>query len=82
MDGRLDLGICTLASSPGIFLTVGIQVSTGNGATSLNPNDPAAPDGSKIIYEMHQYLDTDVSGTSDNCVSSTVGKQRLREATS
>ena len=81
MDGRLDLGTYTLASSPEVLLTIGIQVSSGNGATLLNLNDPAAPDGSKIIYEMHQYLDTDGSGTSENCVSSTIGEQRLREAT-
>ncbi|PYH96095.1 glycoside hydrolase [Aspergillus ellipticus CBS 707.79] len=35
----------------------------------------------KIIYEMHQYLDSDSSGTSETCVSSTIGKERLESAT-
>ncbi|GAB1318273.1 cellulase [Madurella fahalii] len=54
-------------------------VSSGNGANLLNLNDPAG--GDKIIYEMHQYLDSDGSGTSENCVSSTIGEERIREAT-
>ncbi|KAL9619202.1 MAG: hypothetical protein Q9160_006137 [Pyrenula sp. 1 TL-2023] len=35
----------------------------------------------KIIYEMHQYLDSDGSGTSATCVSSTIGQERLVAAT-
>lgn len=35
----------------------------------------------KIIYEMHQYLDSDSSGTSETCVSATIGKERLESAT-
>lgn len=35
----------------------------------------------KLVYQMHQYLDTDGSGTSPNCVSSTVGAERLVAAT-
>jgi len=35
----------------------------------------------KLIYEMHQYLDSDSSGTSETCVSSTIGQERLEEAT-
>lgn len=35
----------------------------------------------KIIYEMHQYLDSDGSGTSATCVSSTIGQERLKAAT-
>jgi endoglucanase len=30
---------------------------------------------------MHQYLDSDSSGTSDQCVSETVGVERVTEAT-
>jgi endoglucanase len=30
---------------------------------------------------MHQYLDSDGSGTSPVCVSSTIGVERVREAT-
>ena len=30
---------------------------------------------------MHQYLDSDSSGTSPTCVSSTIGAERVRDAT-
>ncbi|KAM0350716.1 hypothetical protein ACHAPU_003211 [Fusarium lateritium] len=35
----------------------------------------------KIVYEMHQYLDSDSSGTSEVCVSTTIGVERLKSAT-
>ncbi|KAI0806418.1 glycoside hydrolase family 5 protein [Xylaria sp. FL0064] len=35
----------------------------------------------KLIYEMHQYLDSDNSGTSDVCVSTTIGVDRVVGAT-
>ncbi|EGS18971.1 endoglucanase-like protein [Thermochaetoides thermophila DSM 1495] len=35
----------------------------------------------KIIYEMHQYLDSDGSGTSEACVSTEAGVQRVIGAT-
>ncbi|RAL11341.1 glycoside hydrolase family 5 protein [Aspergillus homomorphus CBS 101889] len=35
----------------------------------------------KIVYEMHQYLDSDGSGTSGTCVSETIGAERLKAAT-
>ncbi|KAJ5774229.1 hypothetical protein N7457_009125 [Penicillium paradoxum] len=35
----------------------------------------------KIVYEMHQYLDSDGSGTSEVCVSTTIGKERVTDAT-
>lgn len=34
-----------------------------------------------ILYEMHQYLDSDGSGTSETCVSSTTGVERVTSAT-
>lgn len=43
----------------------------------VNLTDPE----NKIIYEMHQYLDSDGSGTSDVCVSSTIGVERIESAT-
>ncbi|EAQ90278.1 hypothetical protein CHGG_02213 [Chaetomium globosum CBS 148.51] len=54
-------------------------VSSGNGASLINLSDPAGSD--KLVYEMHQYLDSDGSGTSEACVSGTIGQERLREAT-
>lgn len=35
----------------------------------------------KLIYEMHQYLDADSSGTNENCVSTTIGVERVVAAT-
>ena len=34
-----------------------------------------------LVYEMHQYLDADGSGTSSTCVSSTIGEARVVGAT-
>ena len=31
--------------------------------------------------EMHQYLDSDGSGTAETCVSTTIGAERLQAAT-
>ncbi|KAH6845791.1 glycoside hydrolase family 5 protein [Chaetomium sp. MPI-CAGE-AT-0009] len=54
-------------------------VSSGNGASLINLKDPSGDD--KLVYEMHQYLDSDGSGTSEACVSRTIGQERVREAT-
>ncbi|KAK0724602.1 glycoside hydrolase family 5 protein [Lasiosphaeris hirsuta] len=51
--------------------------SSGNGASLKDLKDPS----DKIIYEMHQYLDSDGSGTSATCVSSTIGAERVKDAT-
>ncbi|KAF3182739.1 hypothetical protein TWF225_003246 [Orbilia oligospora] len=34
-----------------------------------------------MVYEMHQYLDEDGSGTSEDCVSETIGAERVESAT-
>lgn len=34
-----------------------------------------------LVYEMHQYLDSDGSGTSSTCVSTTIGQERVEAAT-
>ncbi|KAL2850025.1 glycoside hydrolase superfamily [Aspergillus pseudodeflectus] len=48
----------------------------------INDNMKALTDPQdKIVYEMHQYLDTDGSGTSEACVSSTIGEERVTAAT-
>lgn len=50
--------------------------------TSVNTNLAALTDPqNKIVYEMHQYLDSDGSGTSATCVSSTIGVERVQAAT-
>lgn len=52
-------------------------VSSGNGDALVNLTDPQ----DKIVYEMHQYLDADGSGTSETCVNATIGAERLKAAT-
>ncbi|KAH7322692.1 endo-1,4-beta-glucanase precursor [Stachybotrys elegans] len=34
-----------------------------------------------LVYQMHQYLDSDGSGTHPECVSTTIGAERIRAAT-
>ncbi|KAI5835096.1 glycoside hydrolase [Schizophyllum commune Tattone D] len=43
-------------------------------AALTDPND-------NIAIEMHQYLDSDGSGTNETCVSATIGSERLQAAT-
>jgi endoglucanase len=50
---------------------------TPNGEVMQNIIDP----GNNYAFEAHQYLDSDSSGTSPNCVSATIGSTRLQEFT-
>ncbi|KAL1853567.1 hypothetical protein Daus18300_011771 [Diaporthe australafricana] len=52
-------------------------VSSGTGVALASLTDPS----NKIVYEMHQYLDSDGSGTHADCVSSTIGSERIQAAT-
>jgi endoglucanase len=52
-------------------------VSSGNAASMLKLKDPQ----NKLVFQMHQYLDSDGSGTSATCVSSTIFQERLVAAT-
>ncbi|HMJ14930.1 MAG TPA: glycoside hydrolase family 5 protein [Polyangiaceae bacterium] len=47
---------------------------TPNATVMLNINDP----GNNFAYEVHQYLDSDSSGTNEACVSANIGSQRLQ----
>ncbi|KIP10991.1 glycoside hydrolase family 5 protein [Phlebiopsis gigantea 11061_1 CR5-6] len=51
--------------------------SSGNSAVFGAIKDP----NNNVAIEMHQYLDSDGSGTSPTCVSSTIGAERLQAAT-
>ncbi|KAG8724647.1 hypothetical protein FRC09_016192 [Ceratobasidium sp. 395] len=53
-------------------------VSAGNADAFKGLKDP----NNNIAIEMHQYLDSDGSGTSGTCVSSTILAERLAAATS
>lgn|GEM_PF-448952 len=46
---------------------------TPNSKAMLKITDPK----DNIVFEVHQYMDTDSSGSSGNCVSTTVGRERL-----
>ncbi|TDL27839.1 glycoside hydrolase [Rickenella mellea] len=52
-------------------------VSSGNGAVFGAIKDP----NNNTAIQMHQYLDSDSSGTSPTCVSPTIGAERLAAAT-
>ena len=52
-------------------------VSSGNAASLVNLKDPV----DKLVFQMHQYLDTDGSGTHAECVSATIFSERLKAAT-
>ncbi|KAJ7475903.1 endoglucanase [Mycena latifolia] len=52
-------------------------VSSGNGAAFTALKDP----NNNVAIEMHQYLDSDGSGTNAACVSSTIGVERIAAAT-
>jgi endoglucanase len=80
LDRCLDL-VNTPAPRPGpsqILAYGDRRVSSGNGDSLIDLVDP----NDNMAYEMHQYLDTDGSGTSATCVSSTIGAERLAAATS
>jgi len=50
---------------------------TANAVAMLNIVDS----GNNYAYEVHQYLDSDSSGTSPTCVSTSIGIERLTEFT-
>jgi endoglucanase len=50
------------------------EATNDNLAALVDPED-------NLVYEMHQYLDVDGSGTSEACVSSTIGAERVAGAT-
>lgn len=47
---------------------------TPNSVSMLNVVDPA----NNYAYEVHQYFDTDSSGTTANCVASDIGTRRIQ----
>jgi len=51
--------------------------SSGNAAVMGELTDPQ----NMIVYEMHQYLDSDGSGTHSDCVNTTIGMDRITDAT-
>jgi endoglucanase len=73
-----DAGATNLILVPGSSWTGAHSwVSSGNGTTMLGIVDP----GNNYGFEVHQYLDSDSSGTSETCVSTTIGAERLQAFT-
>ncbi|KAF4342485.1 cellulase precursor [Fusarium beomiforme] len=89
MDQTLVLNLNQAAingiRAAGATQTIFVEGNQWSGAWSwpdVNDNMKALTDPlDKIVYEMHQYLDSDSSGTSPNCVSTTIGVERLKAAT-
>lgn len=71
-------GANNLILVPGISWTGAHSwVSSGNAKTMLGVKDPK----NHYIFEVHQYLDADSSGTHPEAVSATVGSERLKAFT-
>ena len=73
-----NAGAKNLILVPGISWTGAHSwVSSGNGTVMLGIRDPAH----HYIFEVHQYLDADSSGTKTEVMSATIGGDRLEEFT-
>lgn len=71
-------GATNLVTVPGNYYTGAWSwTTTDNAVQMLNIVDP----GNNYVYEVHQYLDTDSSGTSTTVVSETIGVERLTDFT-
>lgn len=75
-------GIRAVGATSQYIFVEGNQWSGAWSWTQVNDNMKALTDPqNKLVYEMHQYLDSDSSGTSPDCVSTTIGVERLITAT-
>jgi endoglucanase len=75
-------GIRAAGATSQYILVEGNQWSGAWSWNVTNNNMAALTDPqNKIIYQMHQYLDSDSSGTNANCVSADIGVQRVVGAT-
>ncbi|KAK3673166.1 hypothetical protein LTR78_007006 [Recurvomyces mirabilis] len=52
-----------------------------DGKTNAQTMGSLTDSSNKLIYQMHQYLDSDGSGTATTCVNTTIGSTRLVAAT-
>ncbi|KAG8942778.1 hypothetical protein FRC00_011636, partial [Tulasnella sp. 408] len=79
VNGIRSIGATNLILVEGTSWTGAWSWTTGSGnaAAFAGFTDP----GNNLAIEMHQYLDTDGSGTSGTCVSSTIGAERIADAT-
>lgn len=66
-------GATNLITVPGVDWTGAYSWGETNAPVMINIKDPI----DNFIYEVHQYLDIDSSGTHPTCVNSTIGSVRL-----
>lgn len=59
------------------WTNAGAGGGTSNGDALLAITDPA----NKVAFEVHQYLDSDYSGTHSTCVSTSIGADKLKSFT-
>lgn len=57
----------------GAYSWYGNGYGTSNAVALLNIVDP----GNNVVFEAHQYLDSGAGGASDQCMSPTIGSERL-----
>ncbi|KAF9637284.1 putative glycoside hydrolase family 5 protein [Lasiodiplodia theobromae] len=83
IDGIREAGATTQYITPegNSWTGAWTWVSSGNADTMGALVDPATNDTSKLVFQMHQYLDVDGSGTHEECVSATIFSERLQAAT-
>ncbi|EFC37881.1 predicted protein [Naegleria gruberi] len=75
-------GATQLVLVPGTFYT-GAHSWTSNvlGQSNAEALKNIKDSANNFMFEMHQYLDSDNSGTHSTCVSSTIGSTRLKTTT-
>ncbi|KAF2642292.1 endoglucanase-like protein precursor [Massarina eburnea CBS 473.64] len=79
IDGVREAGATTqyITAEGNSYTGAWTWVSSGNADSLVSLSDPQ----DKLVYQMHQYLDTDGSGTNEACVNATILSDRLAAAT-
>jgi endoglucanase len=70
-------GAGNLILVPGVNWTGAWSWHSSGNENMIGVVDP----GNRFVFEMHQYLDSDNSGSGTTCISETIGSARLAQAT-
>lgn len=73
IDAIRYTGATNLITVPGVDWTGAYDWGVENAPVMITIEDPI----NNFVFEVHQYLDIDSSGTHDTCVNSTIGSIRL-----
>jgi len=76
-EGAKNLILVPGNAYTGAWTWTGGNYGTANSIAMLDVTDS----GNNMAFEVHQYLDTDASGTVETCVSNTIGSERLKDFT-